>query len=225
MITIACGVLFSKTLLLFNFSQPMIRYGLAVAVSYLVFFFLIYIWLRWHFGARNKPQTSDSFDIPDLTDAPMNIDLPEPRWAGGGGQFSGGGASSKWEDGEPAIVSPDKSAMAKVASLGDLDEGVVIVLLIAVIIAVSGSAFYVVYQAPEILFEAAFEVFLVADLFRQGKKIQAEGWTYSIFKRTWLPFSVVLLIALTFGFAIKNQCPAATSFGEYRNLCWGHNKN
>lgn len=226
MTTIACGILFSKSLLFLQVSQPMFRYGIAVALSYLVFFLLIYLWLRWHFGIRSGSQPSNSIEAINLVEIPMRADYSEPRTIGGGGNFSGAGAGSNWDGDSAESISADRpSAASEVSSLGDLDEFAAVVLLVAVVVAISGSAFYVVYQAPEILFEAAFEAMLVAGLFRRGKRIQAEGWANSIFKRTWLPFGIVMIVAMTFGFVIKYQCPAATSFSEYRNLCWGQKKN
>ncbi len=45
------------------------------------------------------------------------------------------------------------------------------ILLVAVCTAIFGSSIYFIYQAPEILFEAAFEGVLVASLFCRGKKL------------------------------------------------------
>lgn len=203
--TLGCGVLFSKTLFYFGLSQPVARYGLSVLFSYAVFFALIYLWLRWHFDVKSKWHTDDSLDTLDLLETSVDVIPSQTAQAGGDT-----GASSSVADDLPSV--------------GDFDEGAVILVVVGALALISGSALYVVYSAPEILFEAAFETILVAGLFRRGKKVQAEGWTYSIFKRTWLPFAVVLLMALLFGFTIQNRCPGATSFHEYRELCWEQDK-
>lgn len=137
MITIACGIFFSKVLLFSNLSQPMIRYGLAVVFSYLVFFALIYTWLRWHFGANTNSKSSNTLDAIDVLDIPMNIDLSETRWFGGGGNFSGGGSSSSWEGGNHKLFSSSNSSLFSSSdsslnsssridgpsSIPDIDEG------------------------------------------------------------------------------------------------------
>jgi hypothetical protein len=116
----------------------------------------------------------------------------------------------------------DHSILSKGADvIGDWDEGVIILLVIAVIAASLGGSFFIIYQAPEILFEAAFEALLVAGLVRRAKQMKSEGWVFSIFKRTWLPFVIVLGLAITLGFIIRHKCPEAVSFSEYREMCWG----
>ncbi|WP_413289231.1 hypothetical protein [Bdellovibrio sp. HCB337] len=211
-LTIAGGVLFSKALLYFSFSHMALRYGFAVLFSYGVFFGLVYLWLRWYFGSPSTSSDGNFVDVIDLADAPSRIDIPPPQWSGQGGQFSGGGASGSWGSGS-------SSSSSSGADL-DLDDGMVIILLLAFIAMISGSAIYLVYQAPEILLEAGFEVLLVAGVVRNAKRMQAEGWAYSIFKRTWVAFGLVLLIAVLFGMGIKHECPQAISFADYRALCW-----
>lgn len=217
-LTLASGILFSKFLLFLNFPIPMWRYGLAVIFSYSIFFALIYLWLQRYFGLRSQSH-GNSLDALDLVDVPMSLGSPsipeKPAW-GGGGKFSGAGATSSWDSKSSTVP---KSSSGSSFNVGDLDEGIVVVLFAALVAAIFGSTFYIVYQAPEILFEAAFEVVLVAGLLKKTKAAPQEGWSYSIFKRTALPFGIVLALALGFGFAIRYRCPEVTSFAEYRKVC------
>jgi hypothetical protein len=230
--TIAIGILISKGILFFDLAQPMIRYGTTVLFSYGVFFVLIYFWLRIHFGRRREASHESTLDTVDAMDAAEIGDIgiskinSEATWHGHGGQFSGGGASSSWDSSKEAAISSTKesSSLKGIAAGGDFDEAIVIVMLIAVLAAIFGSAGYLVYQAPEILFEAAFEVVLAGGLLRGAKNPQSEGWHYSIFKRTWWLFAIVLSVSMAFGFVIKNQCPAVSSFAQYRELCWKESK-
>lgn len=228
--TIVSGILASKGILFFNLAEPMIRYGTAVLFSYGVFFVLIYFWLRIHFGARRKTSSDnilESLDAADFVVHGTSNTNPPASWQGRGGQFSGGGASSSWQSSKEGVLSSTKKSdsLQEIADVGDSDEAIVIVLLIAALTAVFGSAGYIIYQAPEILFEAAFEVVLSAGLLRQTKKMQSEGWHFSIFKRTWWVFAIVLSFSMAFGFILKNQCPEASSFSQYCELCWSQKQN
>lgn len=223
--TIAAGILISKGILFFNLAEPMIRYGISVLFSYCVFFVLIYFWLRIHIGSRrntSKESAVDVLDVVDLVDVVPSKTIPQAVWTGHGGQFSGGGASSSWASGNEGVnLSTNESTdLKEIVGVADFDEGIVIILLIAVLAAIFGSAGYLIYQAPEILFEAAFEVVLAAGLLQRAKKLQSDGWHYSIFKKTWWLFAIVLCVSMAFGFFIKNQCPEASSFAQYRGLCW-----
>ncbi len=227
--TIAAGVLSSKVLLFFNLAEPMIRYGSAVLFSYVVFFVLIHFWLKLYFN-RDKEKPSDDVmdgievvEIEDIGASRVGCDTASYEH---GGNFSGGGARSSWEIRNEGVTSPgEESADSKeVLSLGDIDEGAIVILIIAAFAIVFGSAGFLIYQAPEILFEAAFEVVLAGGLLRQTKKMQSEGWHYSIFKRTWWLFALVLTVSMTFGFMMKKQCPDAFSFAQFRDLCWKQSK-
>lgn len=225
LLTIASGILLSKTFLYFQLSNPALRYFLAVLFSYGLFFGLIYIWLRWHFGPKDSIDAEPAFDGVDFfTSGDPGIHLSGGTWNGGGGQFSGGGASGSWDSSAQSTLtsSSGESSIFKEASssAGDLDEGIIVLLIIAVLVAVFGGTFYIIYQAPEILFEAAFEALLVASMMRRAKKMESEGWAFSILKRTWIPFAIVLVLATSFGYLIKTQCPEAISFAQYRTMCW-----
>lgn len=101
----------------------------------------------------------------------------------------------------------------------DVDEGIIFVLVIALVVAIVGSAGYLVYQAPEILFEAVFETALAAGMIKQARNMKSEGWHYVIFKRTWWLCAIVLVLAMTFGYMIKKACPEASSYSQYRHMC------
>ena len=219
MSTIASGVLISKALLFWGVNEPMIRYAIAVLSSYVAFFLLIYVWLRLHFDrppkhSRDVLQTADGFVT--AVDVGTSRPLHQALWIKGQGKFAGGGASSSWNsETSGGGVSSDSNTFS---DLGD--EAVIIVVIIGLLAAIFGSAGYLIYQAPEILFEAGFEVVLAAGLIRNSRQIQAEGWRYSIFKRTWWLCAIVLIAAMIFGSIIKHQCPEAASFAQYREFCW-----
>ncbi len=213
LITIASGILVSKACLYAGLSIPMWRYAIAVISSYFVFFISVYFWLRIYFGPRSQ-QIED-----DLVDTVADVYLESPSntgartsWSGQGGNTGGAGASTTWgESGE--------SSSSNDFSLSEAEELAALVAIIALIAAVLGSAGYLIVQGPEILFEAAFEIVLAASLVKNAKRMQSEGWKYSVFKKTWWLCAIVLVLAMIFGDVITAQCPEASSFAQYREMC------
>jgi len=225
--TMASGLVASKLLLLLGLGMPMLRYGIAVAVSYGMFFLFVRLWLQIIFGKkRNSDSGSDILDLVEVPSGPSSGSAPA-SWSGAGGGFSGGGASASWENSNPVAASVPASPSVESSSdifdrapdVGDLDEGLIILALVALVAAVFGSAAYIVYQAPEILLEAAFEVFLAAGLIRKARRLPSDGWALPILKGTWGAFAVVLVMALSFGWFVQARCPQARSFAEYQSLC------
>jgi hypothetical protein len=71
-----------------------------------------------------------------------------------------------------------------------------------------------IYSAPYILSEAAFEFILSAGLIKSMKKIDDVEWKGSILRTTWMPFVVVLLITLIAAAVIHSQYPEAHKLWE-----------
>ena len=86
---------------------------------------------------------------------------------------------------------------------------IVVVVLVAVVAAVLGGAFYMIFQAPAILSEAAFQGLLAASLVKQSRNMDAENWMGSIFKATWKPFALTLVAAFVGGLVLHHYYPGA----------------
>jgi hypothetical protein len=191
--TICCGIIASKMTLYWTGIGPVGRYGFAVLFSYGMFFFFMNLWLRWIFGSRREYfDHNDNYDIPDV--------LPDVAPT-------------------EATPSSEDSSLLSNANVGDFDELGAVIALVVLIAAVFGSATYVVYQAPELMLEAAFEFFLAAGLFRRANRISKEGWAMPVFKGTWAPFAIVFFISLGFGSWIHSNCPNARSYSEMKEIC------
>ena len=52
-----------------------------------------------------------------------------------------------------------------------------------------------------------------------ARRIEYGDWAGSVFKATWIPFAVVLALAIGFGWAAQHYCPAATKAAEIFYLC------
>lgn len=215
----------------------LVRYPIAVAVSYLVFLLGVWIWLRY-VGIHPKEEEGDPhgnsvLDAADLPDIPVGRGGGGSGSAGGfggkGGSFDGGGASASWAEGGAlrapnvqalAASSPGDSADAP-SGLGDLvsgasdaDELVLVALALAVVVAILAASGYLVWMAPDILAEAAFGALLAGGLARPSRREDAAGWIAGVAKKTWWPFAIVLVLALAFAGFAASAYPQARTFGE-----------
>jgi hypothetical protein len=184
------GVGTSKLLLELGVDSLLERYAAAVVLSYLIFFGLVRIWL-WYV-TRATPQGSSS-GVGDVGDV----------WVGGGcgggsGGSGGSGGFSLDVDGEGAII--------------------LIVLGIAVA-ALLGVGIYLVYQAPLILGEAAFQGVLAGSLVRATRRMDAPGWAGSVLRSTFVPFLIALAVAALAGGVCDWLCPEARKLSEVLRLC------
>lgn len=203
------GVLASKILWRFGVSSMAVRYPMAVVCSYGVFFALVSIWLLY-IQASHEGDHDTAVDIGDavgegaravvqLSGSPTEGLGAAKLKDGGGGGGSGG---SSW-------------------SLGDGDgEGlIVLALLVVLLIVVFCSGLYVVWEAPNILAEAAFQAVLATSLRRRARLVDQPGWTGSLLQATWWPFAIVLVAAGLFGIAAAHYCPTTTRLPEVLHQC------
>jgi hypothetical protein len=152
---------------------------------------------------------------------------------GGGGDFGGGGASGSFAE-APAVLAGSGSeavatgveagggaaeaaggAVGEAASGVDLDKGCLVVVVLALLAAaIFGAGLYLIYAAPYILSEAAFEVILAAGLVRGARRLQSGDWLGSVFRATWIPLAVTLLLSLLAGFLMHHFFPGVTRLSE-----------
>lgn len=229
------GLLFSKVLLELGMRSMWARYLIAVCASYAVFFLLMRIWL-WHVTRLpNDRRPLPDVDIADPVDlGQMSGDaiqggasavhkVVDGAVGSHGGDFGGGGATDVW--GYQSIAS--NSVRSSTTSAGashhgsssgggfDLgDEAVVLIALALLALAIFGAGAYLVYAAPEILSEAAFQALLAAGLIKASKTMTRQGWMGSVLRATCVPFLVVLLMTGIFGWVAHTYYPYATRLAD-----------
>jgi len=222
----ASGVLVSKVLLEMGVRSMLERYLIAVVVSYALFFLFIRLWLMYVSPSKPKPR-SRSVDVGDAIDiGDLSIDVARESYAGGdqafggGGDFGGGGATDMWGGAaeSPVVSSASAGGRAGTGSGGfdfDLgDEGIVLIVLALLLLAIFGAGAYLVYAAPQILAEAAFQALLAAGLIKASKKMDGPGWMGSVLKATWIPFVIVLVMTGIFGWVAQTRYPHATRLAD-----------
>jgi hypothetical protein len=94
------------------------------------------------------------------------------------------------------------------------DEGIVLIALALLLLAIFGAGAYLVYAAPEILSEAAFQALLAAGLIKASKKMDRPGWMGSVLKATWVPFVIVLVMTGILGWVAQTHYPHATRLAD-----------
>lgn len=225
LILVACfgaGLLATKLLLMAGIETMWIRYAIALFVAYAVFLLGVRIWLRYAgFDVHVLPRRRDGYDFPDLMPDNVTIRAPSEVFRGGGGRSGGGGASMRFDGGASAEAkapvffgaSSPSSSSGGGAGL-DLDDGLVLLALIAVALAVSGAVIYLIWAAPTILAEAAFAALLSAGLVRSTRRIASGDWMTSVIGNTWVAFGVVSILAIGFAVYAQHVYPDARTLAD-----------
>jgi hypothetical protein len=220
--TAMAGASASKLLLIAGLENPALRYPLTVLFAYCVFFVAIKFWLWIIVGAAAAQTRISGSSLPDISSGSLpdgaGSSSPADAFSGGGGEFSGAGASDSFGAVIPSVKSSGGSSGGGGIGSIDIDDDIgiiiVLVLLALLLIAVFGVGVYLVYQAPAILSEVAFDSVLAVSLVRKSKKMQDPDWIGSVFKATWKQFAVILLFAVIAGTAIHLIFPDVTKISE-----------
>jgi hypothetical protein len=226
--TVLIGLLASYLLWEAGLQKMTIRYPISVVISYGGFFVFIRLWLAYirERDSRTKRILESAGDVP-TPDFSQGSLCHETVFETGGGEFGGGGASGSFDipgdefvNGCSEVLTESSGSVAgdlvgeTVSGIFDEGAGVIIIPLMIVLALVFGAAFFLIYEAPIILTEAAFEFLLAGVLIRQVKVMDDPNWVGSIFKSTWVPFSFTIAIAIGVGFMLTRIFPEATKITD-----------
>lgn len=226
------AMLASWLLLKLGMELMWIRFTLAILCAYGVFLLCVGLWLRYVARVRRQPASSSRLDGGDASDAldliEVAAEIPMPSSgtggavSGGGGQFGGGGAGGSWVQPVPrqGFVTQQGGGTSSSGKSFDFDfdldgDGLVLlVLAIAVIAAVIFSSGYLLWFAPEILAEAVVGAALAGGLARSAGREDAAGWVMGVFRKTWWPFAVVLVLSAGFAAYAQSAYPGVRTAKE-----------
>jgi hypothetical protein len=94
------------------------------------------------------------------------------------------------------------------------DDGIVLVALGILLAATVGGAVYLISIAPHILSEAAFDFLLGTSLVRSYRRMNQPDWMGSVFRDTYKPFLLVLVVAFGAAWAIHAHDPKITKLSD-----------
>jgi len=223
------GLVASSLMLYFDIENIVIRYPLTVVCSYLAFFLFVKLWLAYIASSDALHDSHITGDVvsnlPYISGSVSGPDVDSPGFGGGGGGTGGGGGASGAFDGpamnaQVAIVSSSPGSSASgvgdaASGILDLDDAGVILIAIGVLLAaIFGSAFYLIYIAPHVLSEAAFNFLLGTSLIRSYRKINHPDWIGSVFRDTYKPALVVLIISFGAAWVIHAHAPGLTRISD-----------
>lgn len=162
------------------------RYLLGLGVAYLTFLAFVRLWIAYVSGWRLDMDPADALDCYDLASSSVRSNAFDERHVS---SASDGGS-----------VGLDL----------DLDDGILILLFVALAFAAFGGLVYLLAVGPGILTEAAFEVVLAGSLARRTGWLAHCRWLNHVVKLTVIPFLVVGVLTGAFASFAQELCPAAT---------------
>lgn len=213
------GVVLSKVMWLLGVRSLMFRYPIAVLCSYAIFFVLLRIWL-YYVSTRDDEEPEGTQDSASagigLADA-ADTDLLDSELVGdavgAGAELVGSGV----RHGSQAV---SKASNFELGDLKDGDgEGLVLLLLLAVLVAIFGSSLYLIWEAPTLMTEIAVQMVLATSLRRATRQMSAPDWAGSVLGKTWIPFMIVFALTIIFALAASYYCPNSTRMTEVIHSC------
>jgi hypothetical protein len=243
--TVLSGLLFSKLFLTIGIHKMFLRYPIVVVCSYSCFFLFMKLWLTYLTYPYRKGRNHGSSDVIDalvqLPDSAGSSRVSTPSFTPGGGEFGGAGASATFEQSSVITALPadglagasegvaesmaDGVGGTAAEGVGDAvadsaDDGVLILVLLGILLlAVLGTGMYLIYEAPTIFSEAAFQFVLAAGMVKKSNKMDTPDWVGSVFRSTWKPFLFTLIAACALAWVATSFCPQAMKLSEVVKKC------
>lgn len=200
-----------------------LRWALALAATYLVYLILLRLWCGWLLSRDEGDVSLDGLDLPGIGSSPAPGEAGNaPVSSGGGGDFGGGGASASFDAGAAGDVGSGGGDVAGgvIEAAGSADEGIVILVPLAIVIGVavmiaSGLGVLVFgLFGVEILLGVAVEIAFAAAGGALAFRARREGWLPHAAARSAMPMLAIALLCVTLGAAIDHWLPAANSLPQ-----------
>jgi hypothetical protein len=189
---VVVGMLANALLLRLGLRSLAVRYPLDVLLGYASFFVGVKLWLRYAEATLPPRLRHDVVRVEDGQMAPEQSNLS---------------AKTKWWE-HLDISVPDVSD-------GDGCLGVVLAFLLGIVLLfVLGIGAYMLAEAPALLGEVFVQAALAGALRRGAKRMEEPHWSGTVLRATWIPASLVLLLALLLGSVLQRHCPVAARLAD-----------
>lgn len=209
---LACWAL-SAALMRAGIGSLALRWSVALAGGYVVFLGLLWLWCRW---LLSRGQADG--DLP--LDAALD---PVPSGRGGSGVECG---DSGLEAGDLA-EGAGEAAKGVLEAAGAADEGIVVVVPLALVVGIAvliasalGVAVFGLFGV-EVLLGVAVEIAFASAGGALAFRARREGWLAHATGRTWRPMLIVLALAAALGAVIDHWLPGAGSLPQAVRLLRG----
>jgi len=224
--TMAAGLAATKLMLLAGLTRVEFRYPLATVIAVLSFLGFTRLWIgyvRSRYAHRRGLERRSGLEGPsrlDWSDVP-DPDVPWPEHADPifcGGDSGGAGASDGCGDysfSSTAPPEPTAGGHGGLHSILDIDEFGILVLAGALLVASVGAGAYLIYTAPAIMPDVAFNA-IVASGVASAAKRGGSTWIARLFRHMRLPVAAVLTITIALGTGIDRYCPSAIKLADVR---------
>jgi hypothetical protein len=195
--TAGAGMLASAVLHQVGLATLAVRYGLSVVFAYLVFMFIIWMWIVAKRRSRIDDPGHDRGDLPDVAD-PADGDLVVDE-------------ASDWSDPPRPLR---RRYRLDLPDIGVDDEGFVVFVVVAAIIAAGAASLYTVIIAPQLLSEVLLDGVLATVIYRRLRADDRRHWLDSALARTWVPVMLVGIFFVIAGAVGQWYAPEATTLAE-----------
>ncbi len=226
-VAFATGILTTKGFLALGLETMHWRWPIALAAAYLAFLLCVRIWLSYiGLGRYLDDGRSPDVDLPDLSfsggggssgGGGVVGDLGDATGIVRGGEFGGGGASGDFA--LPVADSGSGGGGSSSLSLPDIDLGgddgwFVVLVILALVAAIFGAGIYMIWQAPTLLADAAFEAALAAGMIKPVRRIKDPGWVGGAVRASWGPFLAIFVCAMLIAGLAEHFAPEARTLLE-----------
>lgn len=192
-----------------------LRYLLTLGVGYLAYLLVLRIWG----AALARGERTDGWDAGGDLPLPRqgNAAQARPQFeSGAGGDYGGGGASADFSEAVGSSGGVGEMAGGALEAVGAVDEGIVIVPVLAVFLAGLAALFgfgslLLLYFGSEVLLAVAVELAFGYVGARTAMALEREGWLSAAVRVTWKPLLGALACAVVLGGVLDYFVPQARS--------------
>lgn len=220
-----CSWMLAAGLMRAGVERLSLRWALALAATYVIYLGLLRLWCGWLLSRDAGDGSLDGID--SFVSGPGGGPAPDasadpgtpPITSGGGGDFGGAGASASFDAGE-AGTGAGEIAQGVVEAAASADEGIVVVVPLAIVIGVAamiaGALGFAVFGlfGVELLLGVAVEIAFAAAGGALAFRARREGWLPHAASRSARPMIAVIVMCVMLGAAIDQWLPEANSLPQ-----------